>query len=401
MTDFISRRKFIGATTLALSSTIVGVKAKAEGSDINETSDKKSFGGTKKDKPKGMRLGSDTDKLYAVKSKGPLAILDYLKANNFDGAFFRTMLDISPTLDSGQLKEVKAHADSLGLFLDGGIGWLNPYNTAETPEVRRFGKGDYRLAVEKMIKAAREIDCTELYSVSGHSVHGNPFFVAYDRFRTDVSWGDQLIAMKKFITMLSPMLRDLKLRANIETHGDETSFELIRMIEEIGPDILGVTLDAGNLPLSGDVPDDAIQRLAPYVHCTHCKDGIVYRSATGVTQQLRTVGEGVVDWEKAIEVLGKYNPNLHLCFEDYRAENVIALYDENWRRHFPELTDADVKKFEQLADKCQERIKKKEILGIEEYNKLPFGDPERLASYKQGYNYLKGIIKKKGLGYLD
>ncbi|MGC3947443.1 MAG: sugar phosphate isomerase/epimerase [Chryseolinea sp.] len=354
---------------------------------------------TAKNKEMGMRLGSDTDKLYSVKSKGPLAILDYLKENNFDGAFFRTMLDISPTLDSGQLKEVKAHADSLGLFLDGGIGWLNPYNTAETPEIRRFGKGDYRLAVEKMIKAAREIDCTELYSVSGHSIHGNPFFVAYDRFRTDVSWGDQLIAMKKFITMLSPLLKDLGLRANIETHGDETSFELIRMIEEIGPDILGVTLDTGNLPLSGDVPNDAIKRLAPYVHCTHCKDGIIYHSETGVTQQLRTVGEGVVDWNMAIEVLGKYSPNLHLCFEDYRAENVIALYDDKWRRHFPDLTDEDVRKFEQLGDEAQRKIGKKEIMGIAEYNKLPFGDAERLASYKQGYKYLKDIIRKKGLGY--
>jgi hypothetical protein len=100
-------------------------------------------------------------------------------------------------------------------------------------------------------------------------------------------------------------------------------------------------------------------------------------------------------------VLGKYNPNLHLCFEDYRAENVIALYDENWRRHFPELTDADIKKFEQLADECQGRIGKKAILGIAEYNKLPFGDAERLTSYKEGYNYLKEIIKKKGLGYWD
>ena len=49
--------------------------------------------------------------------------------------------------------------------------------------------------------------------------------------------------------MLSPLLKDLGLRANVETHGDETSFELIRMIEEIGPDILGVTLDRVTFPL--------------------------------------------------------------------------------------------------------------------------------------------------------
>ena len=29
------------------------------------------------------------------------------------------------------------------------------------------------------------------------------------------------------------------------------------------------------------------------------------------------------------------------------------------------------------------------------------GRAERLASYKQGYNYLKEIIKKKSLGYWD
>ena len=91
------------------------------------------------------------------------------------------MLDLSPTLDPGQLKEVKAHADSQGLFLDAGVGWMNPFDTAERPDIRKFGDGDYRLAVEKMLKAARLIDCTELWAVSAHSAHGRPSYVAYDR----------------------------------------------------------------------------------------------------------------------------------------------------------------------------------------------------------------------------
>jgi sugar phosphate isomerase/epimerase len=106
-------------------------------------------------------------------------------------------------------------------------------------------------------------------------VHGDLFYVAYDRFRTDVSWGDQLAAMTKFINSLAPMLRDLQLRINLETHGDETSFELLRLIEEVGPDCVYVTLDTGNLPLEADVPMDTIRRLALYVHLTHCKDGIL------------------------------------------------------------------------------------------------------------------------------
>ena len=69
-------------------------------------------------KPKGktgIRVGLDMDKQpSAIKRKGPIALLDYVKENGFDGAYFRLMLDLSPTLDEVQLKEIKAHADSLG-----------------------------------------------------------------------------------------------------------------------------------------------------------------------------------------------------------------------------------------------------------------------------------------------
>lgn len=344
-----------------------------------------------------MRVGSDVDKL-AIKDKGPIAVLDYLKGQGFDGAFFRLMLDLSSTLDGVELKEIKSHANSLGMFLDAGVGWMNPYNTAERPDIRSFGNGDYRLAIEKMLKAARLIECTELWAVSAHSVHGDPSYVAYDRFRTDVSWGDQLTAMTKFINSLAPMLRDLQLRINLETHGDETSFELLRLIEKVGPDCVGVTLDTGNLPLEADLPKNAIPRLAPFVHLTHCKDGILYKTNQGIVQQIRTLGEGVIDWDMTIDVLGKYHPNLHLCLEDYRTENLLRFYDSKWRSHFPELTEADIREFEQLSKMCEQKIRRKEIMGVEDYLKRPWGEPERELSYKEGAEYLRKILKgKRGL----
>jgi len=382
----ISRRKFISSASLAIPGLVVASHASFASMDI-----RKNHANT------GMKVGVDADKLYAVKGKGAFAVLDYCKKHGFDGVFYRTMLDLSPTLDDEELKEIKAHADSLGLYLDSGAGWVNPYNTAETPHIRRFGKGDYKLAVELMIKSASKIDCKELYAVSGHSIHGDPFFVAYDRFRTDVSWSDQLLAMKKFINMLKPLLKDTGCRLNLETHGDETSFELLELIDELGEDILGVTLDTGNTPLSGDVPMDTIKRLAPYIHMTHCKDGILYITKEGIVQQLRSVGEGIVDWEEALVILGKHSPDLHLSFEDYRAENLIRFYDPEWRRHFPDLTDRDVAEFERLAKACEDRILKGELMGIEEFNKLPFSDEDRINSYKKGAEYLRKIIKSKGL----
>jgi sugar phosphate isomerase/epimerase len=382
MTDGMSRRDFVGS---------VGAGLIAARIPVRESSRPRS--------KTGMRVGLDADKQpSAIRKQGPIATLNYVKENGFDGAYFRLMLDLSPKLDPVELKEIKAHADSLGLFLGAGVGWMNPYNTAERPEIRLFGDGDYRLAIEKMLKAARIIDNTELWAVSAHSVHGTPSYVAYDRFRTDVSWGDELRAMTKFINSLAPMLRDLQLRVNLETHGDETSFEALRLIEEIGADVVGVTLDPGNLPLQGDLPLDATRRMAPYINIVQPKDGVIYRTTEGLCQQIRTVGEGILDWDAAVAELGKYHPNLIFCFESYRAENLLLWSTAKYRSHYPEMTEADVKQFEEFADDFEQKVKRNEVLGVEEYRKLPFRDAERLADYRKGASHVRSIIEARGLG---
>jgi hypothetical protein len=74
MRDFISRRKFIGAAALTLSSATVGAKDGTHIPGRAETSEKIWVEQKKQEKPRGMRLDSATDKLYAVKTKGPFAI---------------------------------------------------------------------------------------------------------------------------------------------------------------------------------------------------------------------------------------------------------------------------------------------------------------------------------------
>jgi sugar phosphate isomerase/epimerase len=387
----LSRREFFVKSTLAFAAASL-----AQG-NISGISQKGNYNEGPINKCR-MKVGSDTDKLPgALKKKGAIAVLDYLKNEGFDGAFFRLMLDLSPTLDPVELKEVKAHADSIGLFLEAGIGWINPYNTAERPEIRRFGNGDYRLAIEKMISAAQLINCKELWAVSAHSIHGDPFYVAYDRFRTDVTWDDQIESMYKFIRLLSPVLKDTGCRLNLEAHGDETSFEAQRLIERLGPDILGVTLDTGNLPLQADYPMYAIKRLAPYVHMTHCKDGILYRTANGLNQQIRSLGDGIIDWKSALEEINRFNPDLHLCIEDYRAENLLLWSTSKYKNYYPDLTAEEIAAFEQMTTVCENKIKSGKILGVEEFRKLTFGEKERDASYLRGAEYLRKIINQINL----
>ena len=97
-----------------------------------------------------------------------------------------------------------------------------------------------------------------------------------------------------------------------------------------------------------------------------------------------------------IDVLGKHNPVLHLCLEDYRAENLLRFYDSKWRARFPELSEADIREFERLAAMCEKKIQRGEITGVDDYRKLPWGEQERELSYKEGAAYLRKIMGAKG-----
>jgi hypothetical protein len=155
-------------------------------------------------------------------------------------------------------------------------------------------------------------------------------------------------------------------------------------------------LASSGLALSGALVD-AIARLAPHVHLTHCKDGVLVPHGAGLLQQLRPIGQGIVDWERALAVLAAHQPNLHLSFEEYRAENPIPLRDPAWRAHFPDFADAEVAKLEALAERCQQRIARGEIPSLEAFRALPFTDADRIASYGAAADHLRGLAR--GLGH--
>ena len=53
------------------------------------------------------------------------------------------------------------------------------------------------------------------------------------------------------------------------------------------------------------MPLDAVRRLGPDVDLVQPRDGILFHTREGMSQQLRTVGEGVLDWDAALAALGE------------------------------------------------------------------------------------------------
>ena len=321
---------------------------------------------------------------------------DRVKAFGLAGMYYKSTQNISKTLDLGRLKAARQYADQLGLYLEFGLGRVNPYNTGEAPDVWLLGGGDYRLSMEKLIAAAAEIGCHELLGVTAGWKYNYTGYHHFDRFRTDVTWEDQLLATQKFLKVLAPVLRQYGSRVNLETHEEITSYEILRIIEAVGEDVVGVALDTGNILSRGEDPVAAAKRVAPYCHQTHAKDAILFFSDKGIVRQVKPCGSGVVNWREVLPILYASNPGLTLNMEDHKGYMEIDFFSEEWRSFHPDLNLAEMGELIRLARECEMKIAQGEIQNVLDYEAIPYRDQmnERL---KSGMDYLNGLIKELNL----
>jgi sugar phosphate isomerase/epimerase len=348
-----------------------------------------------------MRIGVDGRKIPQATTRGPLLSVDHARELGMEGLFFRTVLEMSPTLDPGELREIKAHADELGMYLETGLGKVNPYATPEAPELRAIGDGDIRLGFERMLRACATIDCRELWiGTANYKAHYHGYW-AYDRFRTDVSWEDQLAATQKFLGVLAPIARDLGIHLNVETHEEITTFECVRLVEAVGSDVLGITFDTANVVQRGEDPVAAARRVLPYVRQTHVKDVALYFGEEGVYRQTRPCGEGVVDFRTILPLLAARRPEVNLSIENPNARSPIApiqIFDPVWQAAHPDLNVGEFASYIQLVRRFEGRIARGEVVDPDTFQAQSFGDAEEVAYIQESAAYLRSILREQSSG---
>lgn len=341
-----------------------------------------------------MRLGIDSQKLPEFLKRGPLASLDHVKELGLGGLFFPTVLDMSPTLDKGALRDIRARADELGLYLEAGVGKINPYCSAEAPEFRAIGGGDVILGFTRMIEASAVIGCRELWISPGNFKSEYRGRLANDRFRTDVTWDEQLLAIEKVLLKLAPVARANGVHLNMETHDEITSFEILRLIEKVGEDCMGVVFDTANGLQRGEHPVYAAKRVAPYVRQTHIKDAYVSHATGGLDFQTRPVGRGIVDFATIIPILAKANPDLNLSLEvaasvedkprKANPRQCIEIDDPTWRAGHPDLNAEELEAYLSMVSVFEKRVASGEIPDWEAYEASHYGYPNY---EKQAYGF--------------
>ncbi|MDX6740804.1 sugar phosphate isomerase/epimerase family protein [Actinocorallia sp. A-T 12471] len=289
-----------------------------------------------------VKLPSPLRPVKGAVSLPPLEILDEVHAAGLDGVLFRTLAELSPGLDAGYLRELRERADALGLYLDLGVGKVNPYMIAELPEVREIGGGSYLAGMEAMIEAAAAIGCRDLWTATGNYKAHLPGLHATDRYRGEAPWPDQLAATERFLRALAPCLRANGVRLALETHEEITSWEVVRLVESVGPDVLGVTFDSANVYVHGEDPLAAARRVAPYTRATHLRDVALFHCPDGLSRYLVPCGVGVIDWAALLGVLdGVERLTIEPAGSGQRDMTVHSALPA-WREGHPDLVAAEL-----------------------------------------------------------
>lgn len=346
-----------------------------------------------------MRIGVDGRKIPEAARRGPLGSLEHGLSFGMGGLFYRTVLDMSPTLDPGELRAIRSRADELGMYVETGLGKVNPYASPEAPELRQIGDGDIVLGFRRMMEACVEIGCRELWIATANykTVYAGKW--AYDRFRTDVTWGEQLRATEAFLLKLAPIARDLGVHMNMETHEEITTFELLRLIEAVGEDVMGVVLDTLNPMQRGEHPVMAARRVAPYVRQTHIKDAYLAHVPGGLTIQARACGDGVIDFGAILQLLAAHRPTVNLSLECAGPRDatfvprhtLIELFEPDWLASHPDLGLEEYAALLELVQAYSARLAAGEIATWEAYVAAPFGYEESIATIRRSVAHLRAV----------
>lgn len=173
-------------------------------------------------------------------------------------------------------------------------GWSGPqaWNFTEGPSTLGIVPEAYRMQrMEELLLAA---EFAKKLGVTRVATHAG--FLPENM--NDPHYADVLAALRS----LAAAFKNMGLSFLFET-GQETPITLLRFIEEIGLDNVGINMDTANLILYGKGNSaDAITVFGKYVMDTHIKDGLYPTSGKALGTEVK-VGEGMANIPEVIKRL--------------------------------------------------------------------------------------------------
>jgi len=137
----------------------------------------------------------------------------------------------------------------------------------------------------------------------------------------------------------------------VENHaGDMQAWELVRLIEDAGPDFVGATLDTGNATWTLEDPLGCLETLAPHVLTSGIRDSMIWEDENGAVVQWTAVGDGCVDFKPIAKRWAELMPEKPFILETISgfARPFSYRKPEFWGP-YKEVRAAELHRFQQLA----------------------------------------------------
>lgn len=343
-----------------------------------------------------MKIGLDQYTIHHL----PLdarGVLDFAAERGLAGVQFGSPLQLSPSLGPDEIRGVREYAAARGLYLELGIPSVNPHQAA--PHFRAEPAA-YAERLEELMRAAALAGVTSLRTFIGAQAQAVPDSVVRrmddlreDPARPGIFWDQQLSDTTGILRHLAPAARDLGVRLALETHLDATSFQLLRIIEAVGADVVGICLDTANVMARMEDPLAAARRLAPYVLMTHTKDAVLLFHENGLRWQCRPCGQGAVPFPEILAVLALHAPELNLSIEDHAGLFELPIYDPDWISTFTDLTPAELALLLRRAWATGRRLSSRRPEDPEVLETIPWGELV-LPRLDAGARYLHDLLEE-------
>jgi sugar phosphate isomerase/epimerase len=286
------------------------------------------------DSPRRIRLGFDNFSLRAFGWKAP-QLVDYAAAQKLDSLFI-TNLDALENFEAPYLAEVRARARDKGVDL-----LLGSWSICPTSKAFRSNYGTAEEHLRLGLRLAKGLGSPVFRCVLG---------TREDR-RTDGGIERRIEDTVKVCQAVRSLALDLGVKIAIENHaGDLQAWELVTLVEAAGRDYVGVTYDSGNVTWTLEDPLDSLERLAPYILCTHIRDSMVWETADGARVAWTAIGEGCTDSRALFTRLAELCPGVGVHAEIISGFNVeFPFLQVGFWDAWPKAKGSDLARFLALA----------------------------------------------------
>ncbi|MCK8493739.1 sugar phosphate isomerase/epimerase [Spirosoma sp. RP8] len=266
-------------------------------------------------------------------------------------------------------KQVRAKRDKLGLYLEGSIGL--PKKAEDVPKF------------EREVVNAKDAGAQVLRTVCSSGRR-------YETYHSGEAFQELKKNALASLRLAEPVLQKHKVKLGVENHKDWRAPELAAILQQIGSEWVGVTLDFGNSIALLEDPMDVIKTLVPFVFTTHVKDMAVEEYADGFLLSEVPLGTGILDIPAIIALCKKHNPavtfNLEMITRD--PLEIPCLTDGYWAT-FADVPGADLARTLRMVRQYKAKAALPRISQLSADNRLAAEEENILACLSYSKNQIE------------